>query len=471
MKVQVTECRTEKSVFDSLESNVQSYARAFPGLFHRARGTEVWDVQGCRYLDFLAGAGSLNYGHNNPVMKKVLLAYIEQDAITHSLDLHTTAKARFLEAMREIILEPRGLDYVIQFTGPTGANAVEAALKIARKVTGRTTVISFTNAFHGVSMGALSVTGARYFRTAAGVPLYGSVPMPFDGYFGDDVDTLEYLERMLSDPSSGVDYPAAVIVETVQGEGGLNAARTGWLQRLQTICRRKEILLIVDDIQAGCGRTGYFFSFEPAGLFPDIVTLSKSLSGYGLPMSIVLLKRSLDIWKPGEHNGTFRGNNHAFVTAAAALRHYWRNSSFEEELHRKDIHLGQRLQRMVDRFYPHLLEVRGRGLMQGVRCPDPERAASIAAAAFSRGLIIERSGPWDEVIKCMMPLTTEYSLMDEGLDVLEWAIENEFSTRAKLRRRYPALVQAAHQSNGAGAAKRRAPALSHRGNGRAAVSS
>ena len=230
------------------------------------------------------------------------------------------------------MLEPRGLDdYVMQFTGPTGTNAVEAALKIARKATGRTNVIYFTNGFHGVSMGALSVTGNAYLRAAAGVPLHHTTAMPFDGYFGDGVDTVAHLDRLLSDPSSGIELPAAVILETVQGEGGLNVARFDWLKRLEALCNKRGIVLIVDDIQAGVGRTGTFFSFEPAGIKPDIITLSKSLSGYGLPLALVVLKRSFDVWKPGEHNGTFRGNNHAFVTATAALEHYWRTDAFAEE--------------------------------------------------------------------------------------------------------------------------------------------
>ena len=420
--------RQENEVFSRLESKVQSYARNFPRIFSRARGTELWDVHGARYLDFLAGAGSLNFGHNNPVFKEALIDYIEQDAITHSLDLHTEAKESFLEAMHDILLAPRGLDdYVMQFTGPTGTNAVEAALKIARKVTGRPNVIYFTNGFHGVSMGALSVTGNEYLRRAAGVPLQGAMPMPFDGYFGPDVDTIAYLERMLADPSSGVDTPAAIILETVQGEGGLNVARNEWLQRLQALCHKRKIVLIVDDIQAGCGRTGTFFSFEPSGIKPDIVTVSKSLSGYGLPLSIVLLKRSLDEWKPGEHNGTFRGNNHAFVTATAMLETYWRTPAFAEEVQAKGEHLGRRLQAMVDRFSPHLVDARGRGMMRGVRCADPKRAGAVTAKAFEYGLIIERAGPEDEVVKCMMPLTTPYDELDEGLDILERALHEEFS--------------------------------------------
>ncbi len=417
-----------RNIFLHLESKVQSYARAFPCILKTAQGAQLWDVSGRRYLDFLAGAGSLNYGHNNPVLKRALIEHITQDGITHSLDLHTEAKQQFLEAMQDIIFKPRGLDYVVQFTGPTGANAVEAALKIARKVTGRTNVICFTNSFHGVTTGALAATGNSYYRRAAGVPLHGTTAMPFDGYFGDDVNTIDYLDRMLSDPSSGIDTPAAVIVETVQGEGGLNVASNDWLQQLQTLCRNKKILLIVDDIQAGCGRTGTFFSFEAAGLQPDIVTLSKSLSGYGLPFAVVLLQRSVDQWKPGEHNGTFRGNNHAFVTATAMLKHYWRTTDFADSVQMKGEQLGARLQQLVDRFPLHLTEVRGRGMMQGVCCADPKRAAAVTERAFKHGLIIERSGPLDEVIKCMMPLTISNVEWEEGLDILETACSEEFGT-------------------------------------------
>ncbi len=415
----------DKEIFDQQESNVQSYARGFPRVFNKARGAEIWDVDGNRYLDFLAGAGTLNYGHNNPVLKQALIDHIESDAITHSLDFHTTAKARFLEAMRDIILAPRGLDYVIQFTGPTGTNAVEAALKVARKATGRSNVICFTNGFHGVSAGALAATGNGHHRGAAGVPLYGTTRMPYDHYM-PNMDSVAYIERMISDPSSGIDMPAAVIVETVQGEGGANAASMGWLQRLDTLCKAKGIVLIVDDIQAGCGRTGTFFSFEPAGIKPDIVTLSKSLSGYGLPFAITMIRRALDVWAPGEHNGTFRGFTHAFVTATAALEYYWHTPEFAHEVQAKSAYLGKRLQKIVNRFMPHILEARGRGMMRGIRCADPAKAAAVTAKAFEYGLIIERSGPEDEVIKFLTPLTITYPELDEGLDILTRALLEEF---------------------------------------------
>ncbi len=411
----------EKSLFYRYESQVQSYARAMPALFTKAVGSEIWDKDGRRYLDFLAGAGSLNYGHNNPVLKSALLDYIAADGITHSLDLHTEAKENFLVELNETLLAPRGLDYVAQFTGPTGTNAVEAALKLARKLTGRTNIVHFTNSFHGVSLGSLAVTSNETLRGAAGVPLSGATCMPYDRYFGDNLDTTVQIEKLLVDKANGIELPAAMILEVVQGEGGLNAARSEWLQRIEALCRSLDILLIVDDIQAGCGRTGTFFSFEPSGIKPDIVTVSKSLSGFGLPFSLVLVKRELDQWKPGEHNGTFRGNNHAFVTSAAMIRHYWRTDDFARMVRARAEELGVRLQALADRHIGDLVEVKGRGLMAGVRFADPDKAGAVATRAFERGLICERCGPSDEVVKCMMPIVISADELSEGLDILDAA--------------------------------------------------
>ncbi len=303
-----------KNLFEQHESEVRGYCRNFPAVFTSAKGAWMTDEDGRRYLDFFAGAGVMNYGHNPDKLKTALIDYLQRDGITHTLDMYTTAKRDFLERFQRVILKPRGLNYKMQFPGPTGTNAVEAALKLARKVTGREQVVSFTNAFHGMTLGALAVTGNGFKRAGAGVPLQHTSSMPFDGYMGDNSDTLDFFEAMLDDSGSGLDKPAAVIVETVQGEGGVNVAAIDWLQRLRQITAEHDIVLIVDDIQVGCGRTGTFFSFEEAGIKPDIVTLSKSLSGYGIPMALVLIKPELDQWAPGEHNGTFRGHN-------AGLRH------------------------------------------------------------------------------------------------------------------------------------------------------
>ncbi|TIS62176.1 MAG: aminotransferase class III-fold pyridoxal phosphate-dependent enzyme, partial [Mesorhizobium sp.] len=293
------------ALFDRMESEVRSYVRSFPVLFDRGVGTTLTAADGQEYLDFFGGAGALNYGHNNPAFKQALLDYIERDGIVHSLDLATTAKKGFIEAFERYILKPRGLTYKLQFTGPTGANAVEAALKLARQVTGRSNIVAFTGSYHGVSAGSLAATANKEMRAAAGFPLAHVTSLPYEGYLGDSFDTIDYLEKLLADPSSGFDNPAAVILEAVQGEGGINPASVEWLQRLRELTSRHGIVLILDDIQAGVGRTGKFFSFEPSGIVPDIVTLSKSLSAYGTPMALVLIKPDLDVWKPAAHTGTF----------------------------------------------------------------------------------------------------------------------------------------------------------------------
>ncbi|MFN3517972.1 MAG: diaminobutyrate--2-oxoglutarate transaminase [Sphingomonas sp.] len=408
--------RPDTRLYERRESAVRSYARAMPRQFNRAEGVWMHDDQGGRYLDFLSGCSTLNYGHNHPILKQALLDYVAADGIAHGLDLHTDAKHDFLDTFERVILKPRGMDHRVMFTGPTGTNAVEAAIKLARKVTGRQMVIAFTNGFHGMTLGALACTGNATKRGGAGVPLSHVAHEPYDGYYGRDVDTADLLEQRLSDPSSGLDAPAAILVETVQGEGGLNAASPEWLRRIAGIARAHGALLIVDDIQAGCGRTGSFFSFEDMGFTPDIVTLAKSLSGMGLPFALTLLRPELDQWLPGEHNGTFRGNNHAFVTATAALRHFWQDDRFAGDVQRRGDLLASRLQRMADRYG---FETRGRGMMRGINVGSGELASQVTAACFDAGLIIETSGAHDEVIKVLAPLVIDDAVLSHGLDMLE----------------------------------------------------
>lgn len=416
------------SIFQDTESNVMVYARSFPVTFKQAQGEFLIDEHGNKYIDFLAGAGSLNYGHNNPQLKESLLEYIANDGITHGLDMHTEAKARFLELFQEKILAPRDLNYRLQFTGPTGTNAVEAALKLARKVKGRNNIVAFTNGFHGVSLGAVAATGNRLHRGGAGVSLSDVSRMPFCGYHGTDVDTLKLFERQLDDPSSGLDKPAAVIVEVIQGEGGLNVAKDAWLLDLEKLCRKHDMLLIIDDIQAGCGRSGRFFSFEESGVKPDMVTMSKSLSGYGLPMALVLLSPELDIWLPGEHNGTFRGNNHAFVTAAAALEKFWSDGKFEVEVRRKADILTKKLKAISDRHGNTKLRLKGKGIMQGLSCPSGEMASEICKKAFAKNLIIETAGNRGQVVKVLCPLTITEENLCEGLERLSASVDEVLNT-------------------------------------------
>ena len=408
-------------IFKKQESNVRSYSNSFPVTFAKSKGCWLETKQGDRYLDFLAGAGSLNYGHNNPILKQALLEYIEMDGITHGLDMHSEAKAEFLEALSRFIMEPRALDYKVQFTGPTGTNAVEAAIKLAKKVKGRSSIVAFTNGFHGCTAGALAATGNQHHRQGAGSDLNNVTRLPFEGYA--DIDGLKLFETMLTDNSAGMDKPAAVLLETVQGEGGLNVASNEWLQRLSKICKAHDILLIVDDIQAGCGRTGTFFSFEPSGIKPDIVTLSKSISGYGLPMAIVLLKPELDKWEPGEHNGTFRGNNHAFITAAKALEIYWANEDFETHVQHCSSLVDEVIQRNIKRYPELFVQRKGRGMMIGIECKDENTADDIAKTCFDNGMVIETAGPNDEILKFFCPLTISESELIQGLTIFENSVE------------------------------------------------
>jgi diaminobutyrate-2-oxoglutarate transaminase len=408
------------TTIDRLESEVRSYCRNWPATFERARGSELWDTDGRRYLDFFAGAGALNYGHNDPVMRDAVIDHLTADGIVHSLDAYTVAKERFLTRFEEVVLRPRGMDHKVQFPGPTGTNAVEAAMKLARKVTGRDRIVGFTNAFHGMTLGSLAVTGNAMKRTGAGIMLGAGTSLPYDGYLGPDVDTVGYLEALLEDSGSGFDLPAAVIVETVQAEGGLSTASIGWLQRLEAVCKAHDVLLIVDDIQAGCGRTGTFFSFEPAGIEPDIITLSKSLSGFGLPFAVTLFRSDLDVWEPGEHNGTFRGHNPAFVTATSALR-FWEDDDFAAEVARKGALIEGTLDRLVHAHPALEGERRGRGMIQGLACA-PGLAGRIVEEAFALGLIVETSGPEDEVVKLLPALTIPDEQLDEGLELLVRAV-------------------------------------------------
>ncbi len=417
---------TPINTFERVESRVRSYSRSFPKMFDRALGSTIYDTNGKAYTDFLAGCSTLNYGHNDPDLKSALIEYISNDGIAHGLDMFTDAKEHFLSTFERLVLRPRGMTHQLQFTGPTGANAVEAAMKLARKVTGRTNIISFTNGFHGVTMGALAATGNGKHRGGAAMPLSGVTRAAYDGYHGPDINTADLLERQLSDPSSGIDAPAAIIVETVQGEGGLNAASPEWLRQIQAIARKHGALFIIDDIQAGCGRTGGFFSFDGMGLSPDIITMAKSLSGMGLPLAMTLIKPEHDIWKPAEHNGTFRGNNHAFVTAAAALEKFWSDDRFISDVNEKARYLGERLAAIADE---HGLTTKGRGMMVGIDAGSGENAAAICKACFAKGLIIETSGSFDAVVKVLCPLTISLDQLTAGIDIMETAFDAVLGSR------------------------------------------
>ncbi|WP_053375088.1 diaminobutyrate--2-oxoglutarate transaminase [Paenibacillus sp. FJAT-27812] len=412
------------NVFETMESNVRSYCRSFPDVFVKAKGSRIYAETGKSFLDFFAGAGALNYGHNNDFIKAKIVAYLESDGMSHGLDMHTSAKEVFLSRFSELILQPRNLSYKVQFCGPTGTNAVEAALKLARRVKGRTGIFSFMGAFHGMSLGSLAATSNLYHRGAAGTDLDRVHFMPFPQGFMNSFDTIQYLEEVLTDGHSGIEKPAAIIFETLQAEGGINEAPIEWMKKLRELCDRHGILLICDEVQVGCGRTGPFFSFERADIVPDIVVLSKSISGYGLPMSIVLMKPELDIWNPGEHTGTFRGNQLAFVGATAALE-YSASISLEADVYRKGENVRQFLNEVIAPIH-HSIVIRGMGLIWGIDVSASKHdslSKEIASRCYELGLILERVGRDDKVIKLMPPLTISMEELEEGCAIVKQAVE------------------------------------------------
>lgn len=399
------------------ESNVRTYNRIFPTVFSHAKGVYLMDNEGNQWLDFLSGAGALNYGHNHPTLKHELLRYIEGNGIVSSLDLNTTAKQEFLIALNDILLEPRQLNYRCQFCAPTGTDTVEAALKLARKVTDRKVVISFSNSYHGMSAGSMSASASLRRRSEEYLNPEWVTFLPFDGFSGLD-NEMELIRAMLTLPGNGIGKPAAFIIELVQGEGGVNIASHQWVQQLYSLAQELGSLFIVDEIQSGCGRTGKFFSFEHYNVIPDIVCVSKSISGLGLPMGLLLLKPELDIWNPGEHCGTFRGFNYGFVTATAALRYFWNNPRFIESLVLNSEHFRHCLKTLKEDFPNQIQALNHLGMIAGLKMTSQSLASSIQRRCFSNGLIFETSGPDGATLKLLPPLTITTEEMNTGMAML-----------------------------------------------------
>jgi diaminobutyrate-2-oxoglutarate transaminase len=413
----------DTNIFAEYESNVRSYCRSFPDVFTRAKGSFIYGESDKKYIDFFAGAGALNYGHNNDYIKQKIVAYLESDGIIHSLDMYTSAKREFLQKFSESILEPKDLGYKVQFCGPTGTNAIEAALKLARKVKGRSGICAFMGGYHGLSLGSLAVSGSAYHR-AASVNALGNVTfLPYPHEFMSQFDTIEYIDTILVDPHSGIDKPAAMIFETVQAEGGVIVAPVEWIQRLRSLCDKHDILLICDDIQVGCCRTGSFFSFERAGIVPDMVALSKSISGYGMPMSILLFKPELDVWQPAEHTGTFRGNQLAYVGATAALD-YLESHNVRQLVSDREEYIRHFLYSEIA-LINEGIRIRGIGMIWGIdfaRVGGAALSKAVSSRCFERGLIVERVGRDDAVLKILPPLTIEMELLKCGCSIIKQSI-------------------------------------------------
>ncbi|WIO75267.1 aspartate aminotransferase family protein [Porticoccaceae bacterium LTM1] len=418
------------NIFEQWESDIRGYCRLYPTVFKSASNARQTDEDGKSYIDFFAGAGVLNFGHNNPHMKKAVIEFIENDGVTHSLDTYTTAKRDFVAKFVNTILKPRNLNYKMQFMGPTGTNAVEAALKLARRVTGRRTVVAFTHGFHGMTLGALACTANEVFRNAAGVPLENVQRQPFGCetrcmgcHLGCGLESIQQLREQYHDSSSGLEKPAAFLVETIQAEGGVHVASREWLLAVQELARDLGALFIIDDIQAGCGRTGSYFSFDGMELDPDIITLAKGIGGFGTPLAMNLVKPEHDKhWRPGEHTGTFRGQGISFVAGAEALK-YFDTDDLNQNTQRKGQLMHEQLQHCVEKHSERKLQVRGKGMMQAIDLGSGPIAKKILQESFNQGLLVGTCGSGGQVIKLIPPLTISKEDLSEGLNILAKAID------------------------------------------------
>ena len=419
------------------ESNARTYPRHFPFAVAEASGSHIRDLDGNVFIDFLAGAGVLSLGHNHP---ELVAAATEQMGIfTHGLDMPTPAKDAFTEAQLSMLPASMRDRMKIQFCGPTGANAVDAAIKLCKTATGRGGVVSFQGGFHGSSHAAMAMTGnvGQKRPIANGMP--GVSFFPFSSCSRCPLalnpetcqtNCVSFLERALNDPNGGLELPAAVIMEMVQGEGGVIPARKEFVQRVRRLTRELGIPLIVDEVQTGCGRTGSWFAFEQYDIEPDVIVASKALSGMGLPVAIIIYAEELDVWSPGAHTGTFRGNQLAFAAGTKTV----------EIIQRDDVlgNVRDRGEQIADRLsvlasHSGVLEVRGKGLMWGIELVAPgdgrtvtEVAEDVQARALRNGLIVELGGRDDCVVRMLPPLNVTAEVVDIALSILLDAIEDAF---------------------------------------------
>ncbi|MEX3959751.1 diaminobutyrate--2-oxoglutarate transaminase family protein [Trinickia sp. EG282A] len=420
------------------ESSARTYANTFDAVIERGNGTAVFDTAGRRYLDFLSCAGTLATGHNHPVVIDRVKRFLDSGHVMQVLDITTPAKHRFLERLFDILPRSFSGRARVQFCGPTGADAIEAAVKLFKTATGRHSVIAFHGAYHGMTAGALALTGSlgAKEKVAALMPEVHFMPYPYSyrcpfGLGGTQTATasLHYIERMLSDPESGIRKPACVVVEAVQGEGGVIPAPLDWLRGLRALTHRLNIPLVIDEVQAGIGRTGSMFAFEQAGIEPDAIVLSKAIGG-GFPLSLVVYDDRYDVWQPGAHAGTFRGNQIAMVAGAACLD-VIEEEGLVEAARAKGDYLGERLSELAKR-HTAVGDVRGRGLMWGIELVDETQKADALGAlpgagrlardlkryCFAHGLIVETGGRHGAVLRLLPPLTVTLAEIDEALAIV-----------------------------------------------------
>jgi diaminobutyrate-2-oxoglutarate transaminase len=396
-----------------MESRVNSYGTVFPKTIASAEGEYLIPADGKRYFDMFSSAGVANFGHNHPRIRQAIIDYLQENGVVHGLDYFTTTKQRFIEKFEATALARHRGEYRYYFSPPAGTLAIEAAVKYARKATGRRTLGCFTNAFHGLTYNALSMTGNLSKRRAAYGDLASVARFPYDGYLGAGVDLLSLYRKQIHDASGGYDAPAAIVFETIQAEGGVHACSREWYEGVLDLCKEEGIVSIVDDIQTGCGRSGGFFSFDQiSDRMPDIICMAKGVSGFGLPCSLVIVKKELDILDPGENSGTFRGNNLGVRAGTAMLELYATDEC------RALIAGNERLAADALKDVPSRFDVRGRGLLYGVDMHDAELAKRLQSRLTEHGVLVERCGGSPAVVKIMPPLVSRPDELGRALAIV-----------------------------------------------------
>ena len=428
---------------EETESNARSYPRKFPFALKKAKGLWIEDVEGNKYLDFLCGAGTLALGHNDPEINQAMIDLISEDAPLHTLDLTTPVKDEFVHMLLSLLPGELKNNAKIQFCSPSGTDATDAALKLCKTATGRSEIIAFSGGYHGMGHGALALTGNLNAKNKVHglMPGVHFMPYPYSyrcpfGLGGDAgvKAACAYFERLLKDPESGITKPAAVILEPIQGEGGVIPAPVEFLQTVRRVTQELDIPMIVDEIQCGIGRSGTFFAFEEAHIVPDVILASKAIGG-SQPMAVVIYNKKLDLWTAGAHAGTFRGNQLA-MKAGLVVMNRVSKPEFLAEVKEKGKYLENKLLELKAK-HPIIGDIRGRGLMLGCEFVDPtgkpdaigsfpasgEIAAAVQKKCFENKLIMEKGGRFGSVMRCLCALTVTKEEIDTMLSIFEKSIK------------------------------------------------
>ncbi|MBR5867622.1 MAG: diaminobutyrate--2-oxoglutarate transaminase family protein [Spirochaetaceae bacterium] len=436
---------------EQTESSARSYPRKFPFALNKAQGSWIEDVEGNKYLDFLCGAGTLALGHNDPEVNQAMIEMITNNAPLHTLDLTTPVKDAFVQTLFSLLPEELQKNAKVQFCSPSGTDAVDAALKLCKTATGRSSVIAFSGGYHGMGHGALSLTGNLNAKNKVNglMPDVHFFPYPYSyrcpfGLGGEagEKAAAAYFERLLKDPESGITKPAAVILEPIQGEGGVIPAPVEFLKTIRRVTKELGIPMIVDEIQCGIGRSGKFFAFEYADIVPDVILASKAIGG-SQPLAVVIYNGDLDKWTAGAHAGTFRGNQLA-MKAGTIVMNRVSKPEFLADVVKKGDYIRARLNELKDKV-SIIGDIRGKGLMMGCEFVDPngqpdsigslpasgDIAAAVQKACFERKLVMEKGGRNGSVMRCLCALTVSMEEIDIMLETFEQVVQEINSSVTK----------------------------------------